>query len=143
MHTITHPNFDSMTMNQTPTLSTLLGPPRPLRECELHLVTLLLAQSRVTTRRRPQSLRAYELDYMGSLLFEREHLGRAVLEEPTFSSTLTTAVFADSDGELIEVRLDCDQFNDLHSLDIHKPSFQPLIEYPCRQTLRSRFAMSA
>lgn len=133
-------------VNQTPPpISLLLGTARLLQVCELRLILLLLASSHTTFRHRPRELRAYELDYMGSLLFERdgETATTAVLEQATFATTLAQAAFRDRDDEIVEVRLDCDQFGNLYGLDIHKPTFRPLIEYPSRRTLHTRLTSAA
>lgn len=146
---IYHRDLDNIrvpTVNQTPPpISSMLGSARPLQERELRLILLLLADSRSTFKHRPRELRAYELDYMGSLLFERNDaaMTTAVLEQATFTSTLAKAVFSDRDDAIVEVRLDCDQFGNLYGLDIHKPTFRPLIEYPSRRTLRTRLMRAA
>jgi hypothetical protein len=123
----------------------MLGPPRLLEDHESRLILLLIANSRSAFGHRVRGLRAYELDYMGGLLFDQgtSEATMSLLEQATFTTTLAHAQFVDQDRTPIEVRLDCDQFGRLYGLDIHKTNFEPVIEYPSRRTLRSRLVAAA
>jgi hypothetical protein len=105
-----------------------LGPPRPLREDETALVKKLLAGTPFAgkTRRLSGALVQDMSDGgMGSIQFCRPSPAKRM-----FAQEISEGSFHDSDGVLVSVTLNADQFGELFELDLWKVDFSPLTRYP-------------
>jgi uncharacterized protein DUF6984 len=106
-----------------------LGPPRPLRDEEVAIIRKLLSGTANEARVRHQLSDALVQDMsdggMGSIQF-----CRSSPEKRMFAEEVGEGSFCDSDGVLVSVTLNADQFRDLFELDLWKVDFSPLNRYP-------------
>jgi|HubBroStandDraft_1064217.scaffolds.fasta_scaffold596272_2 hypothetical protein len=106
-----------------------LGPPRPLREEEAALVRKLLANTPDADKTCRELSNALVQDMsdggMGSIRFYRRSSKKRM-----FGGEIGEGSFRDSDGALVSVTLNADQFGDIFELDLWKVDFSPLVRYP-------------
>ena len=103
-----------------------LAEPRPLRQEEHDLISSILSRTRVgqlPTARFDAPVKDMEDGGMGGIRFVRPDRRR-------FGTELVRVEYQDSDGVLVSITLNTDDYGDLLELDFWKVDFSPLKRYP-------------
>jgi hypothetical protein len=108
-----------------------IGKPRALLVQECAVIDVLLRSAGVTQRYESRLVLDVDDGDMRGIVFVSGAGTRRY-----YAGALATAAYQDSDGELVSVALNVDQYGDVYEIDVWKSSLRPLLRYPQPQELR-------